>query len=299
MNIEYANTIPVREILNKFHFQPLKTNEHILVFQSPFGRQETDFLTVNTKTNKWFDEVTKRKGDGITLVRLLLKELGKIHAQSDALNWIKRNIGYIRLMLPNGLVDHYKADSDIIVRSVEHISAGFLIRYLEDIRKIPFDTARFLLKEVTFAKGSSRKELKAIGLVNEDGGVALRSEYFKAHSVPRNITFIRGKDFKPNCIHIFKDVFDYLSATVKACGKPPHGDVIILNSLQCMKQADAYISKYGYLTAYTWLDNSVEGFKATKAFRQFFKSEHDLRHIPMNSLYREFKDVNEWLIATT
>lgn len=297
MNIEYANTIPLREILSKFHFQPIRAEGHILVFHSPFAMDRTAILTVNTRTNKWFDEFTNRKGDGITLVRLLLKGQGKPHNHSDALRWIKKTVGYIRLMLPSGITDYSKADSDITIRSVEHISTGFLIRYLEDVRKIPFDIARFVLKEVTFTKGTSRKELKAIGVINEDGGVALRSQYLKAHSNPGNITFIRG-EHKPNCIHIFKDVFDYLSAVTKAGGKKPHGDTIILNSLHYMKLADAYISKYGYQEAYTWLDNNAEGFKATKAFRQFFKSEPDLRHIPMNALYHQFKDVNEWLIAS-
>lgn len=63
-----------------------------------------------------------------------------------------------------------------------------------------------------------------------------------------------------------------------------------------MQEATAYIRGYGYLKAWTWLDNDEAGEKATGAIAEFFKNEK-IQHIPMNEKYIPHKDVNACYVA--
>ncbi len=87
---------------------------------------------------------------------------------------------------------------------------------------------------------------------------------------------------------------DFLSTLAQSQSRVHRGDTIILNSLSCLKQLAPYMQGYGYRTACTWLDNDPAGHQATKALTEFFKTQAELTHRPMNHLYEPHKDVNAW-----
>jgi hypothetical protein len=138
------------------------------------------------------------------------------------------------------------------------------------------------------------RKITALGFKNEDQGFELRNPLFQGCLRPKAISFIRGKVAKPDAIHIFEGCMDYVSVVTMLNGKPLKGDVIVLNSVSQLKQAMAYIHKYGYRTAYTWMDNDPAGEKATSVLAEFCKAEEGLTHIRMNSLYAPHNDVNAW-----
>ena len=161
-------------------------------------------------------------------------------------------------------------------------------------RGIPLELARQHLKEIHVRNPGTGKRFFALGIPNEEGGHELRNPFFKGTLGAKAITFIRGKRPKPDSIHLFEGVFDYLSAVAQRKGNGFQGDTIILNSLACLKQAIPYIHDYGYRTAYTWLDNDPAGETATAALAEFFQTQSELTHRRLNHLYAPHKDVNAW-----
>jgi hypothetical protein len=71
-------------------------------------------------------------------------------------------------------------------------------------------------------------------------------------------------------------------------------DAISLNSTVCLSRATPYIHNYGYNKTFTWMDNDAGGTLARKSIAEFAKTQNDLLHVPMNSLYLPHKDVNAW-----
>jgi hypothetical protein len=299
MNIEYANTIPLREILSKLKIALRFTDEHILMYSSPFSEEDCEHLVVNTETNTWWDEALKRGGKPICLVMEWLRNAKQKHTAADALRWMQKQLGYRTLELPSDMLRLWEEDSNYIVTDVSYIASGFLIAYLEDVRAIPVSTALPFVKEVVVVNKKTGNELKALAVENEDGGFTIRNLYIKGNVRPDDITFVRGKVVKPETVHIFKDMFDYLSAVHYNKDQPFHGDTIILNSVNNVPKSSAYIRHYGYRKCYTWLDNSAEGNRLTGIYNKFLRSEPNLTHYKMNKLYEGFKDVNAWLVDLT
>lgn len=50
---------------------------------------------------------------------------------------------------------------------------------------------------------------------------------------------------------------------------------------------------------HTWLDNDAAGDRATAALAAFCEQEEGLTHFPIDALYRDSKDVNDWHLAQT
>lgn len=297
MNIDYANTIPLREILDKMGLSPISAEDHILVYQSPFNQCADAILKVNTQNNTWYETTLQIRGNVLSLVNRQLAYENKNNTPSDCLRWIKNTVGYVVLQTPKGLAEYYEMDARYLVKDASYISSGFLIAYLEDVRRIPLHFAVPLLKEVTIFNQKCGKEFKALGIENEDGGFAIRNPYIKGNTSPQSISFIRGTDPKPVTIHLFKDVMDYLSAIAHNGGKKFRGDTIILNATTNIPKSSGYIRNYGYEKAVTWFDNTGEGRVITHHYRTFFKSEPGIRHLMMNGLYKEHKDVNAWWVS--
>lgn len=293
MNIEYANTIPLRLVFDKIGSQPFEQDEKYLFYQSPFRKDDMPSIRVNVRHNTWRDNVDHKRGNVITLVCLYLKSIGKAARTKHALEWLRNTIGYVILNCPP--IVEAQSDSDRKYRYQDHgmITRPELIRYLEG-RGIPLKYARFVLKEIKLINTETQKTFSALGMVNDDGGISVRNPVVKAQIRSAYVTFIRGQVIKPDGVHVFKDFMDYLSMITRRNGKPFDDDVIILNHLSNMRLSSAYIRGYGYSSLYTWMDNDQTGLMANCNYAAFCKTEPCLKHIPMNRHYLGYKDVNEW-----
>lgn len=296
MNIEFAKTIPMPEILGKIGYEPVNKRGDQYEYISPLRDEKTPSFNVNIKLNKWFDFAENFGGDPVTFACAYLKASGNSHQVPDGLRWLRNMMGYSFSIKPVPVEDYSKEDGALKLKSAHAIKLPALREYIEG-RRIPFEIARRYLKEVRVFNAKSGKSFSALGIMNEDGGFELRNQFFKGGLKPKTITFIRGKKPKPDGVNIFEGMFDFLSAVADQDGDNFDDDSIILNSLSCMKDATAYIRGYGYLFAYTWLDNDEAGDKARASFAEFFKTEENLQHKPMNHLYDGHKDVNAWRIA--
>jgi hypothetical protein len=144
----------------------------------------------------------------------------------------------------------------------------------------------------------SKKHSYALGMRNENEGYDVFTPFFAGFIKRQDILFIRGTIPKPDHIHIFKNIFDYMSAVIQYNKERPFkGDSIILTSLANLTKATPFIKGYGYKSIYTWMDNNRLGKEATKSIHDFCKTENDLIHKPKNNLYARYDSVNAWHMA--
>lgn len=292
MNIEQAKTIPISLILDKINFVPQRTTNDEILYFSPLRDEKEPSFFVNTKKNVWYDFGISTGGDIVDLVELYLESQGLDHTTSDALRYLKNMSGYVPIIQPVEEAENIQEDKSLALKEVKSIKQVALIKYAEK-RGIQENVLRKYLKQATIFNKKSDKLFTTLCMKNEDSGYELRNPFFKGCIGKKGITFIRGSVIKPPGINIFEGAFDYLSVIAQQDGEPLKDDTIILHTLGCMKQGAGYIKGYGYSTAYTWMDNDDAGKRAIKSWTDFFATEENLVHMPMNDLYIDCKDVNE------
>lgn len=293
MNVESANTLALPEILSKLCFEAVKTEGFDSWYLSPFAPSQPLSFRYNSLSKKWQDLETAQEGTVIDFICCYLKSLDENHSVADALRFL-RNLYAVKLKNVD-VEDHFERDGVYEVHTVMPIYHTLLVEYLRK-RGLSLSLAQRYLKQVQVKNKKTGKFFYALGLRNEDGGYAIRNEFIKVNIAPRTISFIRGTKRDISRLHIFKDVFDFLSVLAYQKRKAFADDVLILHSYCCMEDAGAYIRNFGYVRVHSWLDNSTVGKQATDNIATFLQSEKQVKHRAMNALYAPHRDVNAFLM---
>ncbi len=296
MDIPFAKTIPLRKIFEVWGIKPIPIRNGLHLYASPLNEERYSKLVVNPETNTCFDPITGQTGNTIELVCQYLQSQGVSHTTMDALRWLKTMTGKQgkAIELLADMPDYKSMDKNYAIKDVSYLSDPALIRYLELRRGIPFYIIRHKVKQLLLKNKQTGKNFVAIGFLNEDWGYAIRNPKIKAHIGARAISFIRGKTPKPDGVHIFKDIYDYLSAIIYRNSKLFDEDSIILNSMDCLQDMTGYICNYGYTYLRAWLGNDEQS-KAYTALLQSFCKKEKLRFETANETYSGFKDINDKL----
>ncbi|MES2479443.1 MAG: toprim domain-containing protein [Bacteroidota bacterium] len=293
MNINSANAICLQQLLNQLGYVPFRTRKNSIQYFSPLREERTPSFYVNPAKNLWYDFGSQQGGKTIQFALSWLNSQGKSAGISDTLRWLE-NVSWTAPSIP---VQHHEPQlSDgptLVIRAKGKIQHPTLIKYLKE-RGIDQKVASQYLQQLRLFNHNTQKNFFALGLHNEDGGYELRNPYFKGCVSPKTVTFIRGKIPKPDHIHIFEGLMDFLSVMTQRGGEPLDDDAIILNSVSQIKDGAAYIRHYGYKILYSWMDNDDAGNSAAEELDRFCSNEPGLQHQRMNDKYKEFKDVNEW-----
>jgi 5S rRNA maturation endonuclease (ribonuclease M5) len=139
------------------------------------------------------------------------------------------------------------------------------------------------LKEIQYS--IKDKIYFAIGFENDSCGFELRSKYAKICLGKKDITHIKNDS---KTLLISEGFFDYLS--LKQLEKQNEkSDYLILNSVALINKNLNLLNEYNDIKLY--LDNDEAGNKATNYILENFPNASDYR---IN--YKEFKDLNEWLV---
>lgn len=292
MNIEQANSIPLTEILEKLGYPPVKHRGYDVWYSSPFRKEKTPSFHIHTKKNVWYDFGECKGGDVVSFARHYLMSHKEDHLELDALRWLDNikpscRIEFIPTEKPHAEVCALALQS---VSSLRHVG---LISYLQD-RGIPEKLARKYLREAVVYNRNTGNMFYAIAFQNDEEGYELRNNLFKGCIAPKYITLIRGKKSPSPEVHIFEGFMDFLSALRHYNTDQFDGDAIILNSVNCLHLAFAYIKGYTYKTVYSWLDNDMTGQRATDILADFVTKEAGLFFRAMNRVYLPYVDVNEW-----
>jgi hypothetical protein len=288
MDPEHANTIPISEILGKLDLRPLRQEGAVVYYPSLWDRKRQAVLLVATQTNRWSD-ATIKNGTLMEFVVRYLQSHGEAHTEVDALRWLRN----MSVSLPHLPVSQADQHPKLELRHKKVIHYPGLVHYLNR-EGIALALAQQYLKEIHARNRQTGNNFIALGLPTVDGGYALRTAYLERFIGEPSLSFIRGRVPKPNGIHLFKDVLDYLCILSYRNKTALDEDVIILNGWGYLSQLPAYIRQYGYQTLYSWLDTTEQGQQATKFVNLFLQTETGLRHQPMNSVYAAHGHVQAW-----
>lgn len=242
MNVSYANTLPMREILRKLKLPDLSKDDNRTV---------------------------------VELVQDWLQGQGLRCTEADALHWLKFNIGY------PSMVDKFRlpavaATELYSIAFKTALQEKSLVRYVLQ-KGFTHAEAKRIFKQVYVLNKSTGKEFRALGMRNEDGGYALYSPHLEAHTAPVSVSFIRGEHNDYQRVYIFKTPFDYRRALQTYPDIAMH-DSIILHAYGCIDDAATYLRGFNYQRLYTIFDNSAEGQRATEALQWLCTTERQLPH---------------------
>jgi hypothetical protein len=293
MNIQQINEgIQITDFLEKLAILPAYKRGDESWYISPIREPEhRPSFKVNSSINRWYDHGTGEGGKLIDLALRLYKTtdlseaIGMINdlflfSQARTLNPISSASGTMRMQNEN-----YPDNPKIIIQRVEPLEEPHtLVRYLNQ-RQISLNTASPYCKEVQFR--IEDKTYQAIGFLNRSGGYELRNSWFKGASSPKDITYINnGSDL----VCLLEGFMDFLSLLEMSLQPEKTSDFLILNSLAMLNKSIETLKTHQQIESF--LDHDNPGKAALQKL-----SDSGLKVIDRSTLYKNYKDVNEYLVA--
>lgn len=258
------------------------------MWYSPFRDESNASLHVNRQANVWYDQGAGIGGTNVNLV-MLIKHCNKAEAE----NYIKSLDPDVAERITPAEAD--KKSSEII--GIRDITNPYLLNYLQR-RKIPVMLAGQYCKEIIVRNHEKKMNFTLLGFPNNRGGYAMSSPHGFKSTNKAAPTFINNKgEFSSapssKSVAIFEGFFDFLSWQVMQSSKTPSSDVVVLNSVNNLGKAMAYISQHD--KAHCFLDNDAAGERCYQGVRDIMSGKET---IDMSDLYGGHKDLNEMLQAS-
>lgn len=258
------------------------------MWYSPFRDESNASLHVNRQANVWYDQGAGIGGTNVNLV-MLIKHCNKAEAE----NFIKSLDPDVAERITPAEAD--KKSSEII--GIRDITNPYLLNYLQR-RKIPVALAGQYCKEIIVRNHEKKMNFTLLGFPNNRGGYAMSSPHGFKSTNKAAPTFINNKgEFSSapssKSVAIFEGFFDFLSWQVMQSSKTPSSDVVVLNSVNNLGKAKAYIGQHD--KAHCFLDNDTAGERCYQGVRDIMYGKET---IDLSDLYGGHKDLNEMLQAS-
>lgn len=284
-NLSYseARRIPITDYLSGLGFEPAKIRGVDYWYHSPFREERTPSFKVNTHLNVWYDHGTGEGGSildlGARLHQCTLQEFLEKLSQGN-----HDNVSLHRQLLPI-----QKPESRLEVISVSALTSPDLVQYLNS-RGINTETAGKYCKEVEFRIGS--RMYSAVGFPNQSGAYELRNRWFKGSSSPKDFSFINNDATKLSVLEGFMDFLSVVQIDHSDFKKlTKDSDFLVVNSLRLLNRCLPLIQSHKEVNLF--LDNDLAAKEAKESLKN--KGVH---FKDTSTLYPQYKDVNEYLIAT-
>ena len=248
---------------------------------SPFRDETRASLHIDREKNLWNDFGL---GQGGSIVQLVM--LARRCSCRDAEAFIA-SLGPCKYEKPEPSAPRSE------IKAVRDIRSDYLVNYLQK-RKIPLELARQYLREVIVHNPQKGMNFTLLGFPNNLGGYALNAPTRFKSTTKAAVTTINteGKlSVTPGAksVAVFEGFFDFLSWQVMQSNKTPSCDVVVLNSVNNLQKATAYIGAHEKIMGF--LDNDEAGQKCQTALERMFPG----RVTDMSDLYGKYKDLNEML----
>ncbi len=287
MNIEQAKQIPLEDFLSRIGCSPTRSDDRQSWYCSPLRDEKTPSFKVNIQRNKWYDFGSGKGGDILDLVM----QLFHLDSIPNALAEIERCMGDASPAVDTDArfapTASEKPDQTKLVRAVPIASHG-LRMYLYE-RGLDSAEATALLQEVHYERAG--KPYFAVGFKNDSSGFELRTKQFKGTFGRKDITTISGD---PTRVAIFEGFSDYLTAVIRNGGLLSES-VIVMNSVAMKDRTIEKLLQMPLKCVDLWLDNDDAG-EELKA--SIFAALPDIKIVDHSPEYSNFKDLNEWHVAT-
>lgn len=293
MRADQARQIPIHHYLERAGIKPAKAvrQGRELWYKSPIREgDETPSFKVDTVLNVWFDHGVARGGNVIDLVI----EMHRVNVR-EALAILDSGFAgspaqATPLPAPAGEKEK-EQDRSLVLLSAKPVEHPALVQYL-DARCIDKALRTRWLKELRFKPHDKSKQFFAVGFACGQGYDA-RSPVFKGFvGKGKDISTINFAD--KGTVAVFEGPYDFLSwLAMRDLGEPDCG-VIILHAAALRARAVAAIREHGFGRVMLYLDNDAAGRDATNYFR---RELGDRNVVDRASIYKDFKDLNEWWVG--
>ena len=283
MNCKTANeNISIREILESFSLFPSKENQKVSFYFAFDRNEKTPSVAVNYSKNSAFDFGTGKQYDNVSLVQAI-----KRCSVSEALKYL-RQFEFSNFEQnqnnKNEQTLNQKSNPNYEVLNIKTIENYHLLEYLKS-RKL--ESQKTELLEIHY----QLKDKKYFGLAfkNDSNGYEIRNKYSKICLGKKDISTIKNQSAT---LRVFEGFTDYLSYKIleKSLEKSS-SDYLILNSVSMLFKAKNELENYQKVELY--FDNDEAGNLTTQQLINQHKTITDER-----LLYRNFKDLNEFLMNT-
>ncbi len=292
MNTAQAKKIPLKEILDRLGFEPVKNFKggEELAYLSPFRKEAEPSLFVNIRKNLWNDF-----GDiGGNALDFVIR-----YRNTDvrgALEFLDGLFGRGGVTTPKHIANSnqkpaIKENTFLLASSLTFgASAQSLVNYITGERKINAEIARRYLKEVHFTNRETGKAYFAAGFENLSGGYEIRNPFFKSSLGAKDMSLVKGQGDVSE-VWIFEGFLDFLSKLTLLGSITAPADCLILNSVSYSEKAIQFIKSKTYIAIKGYLDNDRAGDEAT------LKLQAEFGNLFINSrtAYQGFKDLNNFL----
>ena len=279
MTCAQAIQIDIVKYLSKAGYQPVKIRNIDFWYLSPLRTEKTPSFKVNRKLNRWYDHGIGQGGNLIDLAILLNN-----CTIAELLHNLETNFSFHSPYLKTVSISCKSSNDTIKIVQVKSLQSLGLLQYLNS-RCVPISIAKKYCKEIQFEL--SDKPYYSIGFLNDKGGYELRNAYCKNSSSPKAITTIKNGSRQ---VAVFEGFFDFLSFLILFQKRAALSfDFCILNSLSFFEKSLPFLDNYDAI--HLFLDNDAAGQKCSS-----FATNLGKKYINESGLYKNYKDLNEWLI---
>ena len=258
------------------------------MWYSPLRDESVASLHIDPRANVWYDQGAGIGGTNVNLV-MLVKRCSAREAEA----FIKSLDPVIAERVTPAEVERKSSE----ITSIRDITNPYILNYLQK-RKIPLCLAQQYCKEIIVRNHEKKMTFTLLGFPNNKGGYAMSSPHgFKStnKAAPTFINTAGQFSTKPSSksVAIFEGFFDFLSWQVMQSSKTPSCDVVVLNSVNNLGKAMAYIDAHD--KAQCFLDNDAAGKRCLHDVRTLMAGKEV---VDMSDLYKDQKDLNEMLQAS-
>jgi len=292
----------LNDLLNVMGFIPTSSKNSIHTFSSPFNPEERtpSFHTFSSKVEssdplKGVNFSCKSTGNGGDIYKFIQLYYGLSFMQSKekvaellGLDGIKKSDRPTSFSFNQQRKPSQSRASEIKITDISTLKHVALIDYISS-RGIDVDIARRFLGEVRYK--ADNNNFFALAFYNDNGGMEIRSKYFKGSLGKKDISLIRPMR-ATSTLKIFEGFMDFLSYLQIA----PQGDeshFLVLNSTALKNRAVHIINQSSYENIHLYLDNDKTGSETTSFFLDALGAVAEDKSIH----YSSFKDLNEYLLS--
>lgn len=287
MNLNDINKLDLEQILvNNYLLKSIKKTEKSIWVVSPFRPNELTpsfHISKIYKYDIWFDHGNGLGGKIVDFYLHYLKtDLKGVlkYFNENSFSFQKQNDFFIEKNIKEN-----QTKNEYEILKLKEISSFPLIQYLEE-RKLHIEIVNRYCKEIHYKLNG--KYYYAIAFPNIQNGYEIRNKYVKMCLVKKDISLIENNQSQ---LKIFESWSDFISYIFLFPNEEFQNDFLILNSIALLRKKSELINNYEKIE--TYFDHDTAGKSATN----FLETELKLKVRDDSDFYKNFKDLNDFVIS--
>ncbi len=286
MTAQDINKINIPDFLASIGCFPERKFNSYWMYKTPWKDQRTGSLKVDVNKGLWID-FSSSKCEGGTLIDLVLKMYPELSVKDIVRKFNQGDFSFHSL---NVSPRAYDEKPSIQLLKKESLTAHPELRkYLSTDRGVDPHVASKYISVFQYQYGNRR--YWNLGTPNHAGGLNLFSKGFK-RATKQGYTLYENKHSDSRVY--FEGVMDFLSFLMIYPDQENQHEYCILNTVNNLRKS--FDSLRMKPETFSFLDNDEAGNKATQRLREHATEEGSIFY-DYRKTYKEFKDLNDYLIA--